>query len=82
MASVPEGEEKLTEVRDGQWGHAWRRLKWPSEHCFKKQKWGKKDNKATAFAANREPCIITASKAQQGWEELQKLLTKLKTKPQ
>lgn len=38
---------------------------------------GKKDNKATAFAANREPCIINASKSWQDWEELQKILTKL-----
>lgn len=49
----------------------------PQNTISKSQKWGKRDNKATAFAADREPCIITASKAQQGWEELQKLLTKL-----
>lgn len=77
MATVLEGEEKLTEVGEGQWGHAWRRQKWPSEHCFEKQKW-RKDNKASAFAAKTEPCILTASKARQGWEELQKLLTKLR----
>lgn len=49
----------------------------PSKHCFKKQKYGKRDNEATIFAANRAPCILTASKAWQGWEEFQKLLTKL-----
>lgn len=61
----------------GWWDHAWQRWKQPSEYYYKNHWRGKKDKKATTFAANREPCIINASKSWQDWEGLQKILTKL-----
>lgn len=38
---------------------------------------GKRDNKATTLAAGGALFIVTSSMAGQGWEALQKLLTKL-----
>lgn len=78
MASVPVGEEKLTGVGRGGGAAPGGDESGPPNTVSKNRNGGRGITTATAFAVNRAPCIVTASKAQQGWEELQKLLTKLR----